>query len=72
MNYMEITAKNYEDFAMYHSKTSNFNVCDQTPFGRDIIGDFLKDGPNIVLFLWEWLKRKTWADTMRQSLIVER
>lgn len=39
MQYMVLTAKHHEGFAMYHSKVSKFNVVDATPFGRDIIGE---------------------------------
>jgi alpha-L-fucosidase len=39
MQYMVVTAKHHEGFAMYHSKVSPFNVVDATPFGRDVIGE---------------------------------
>lgn len=39
MQYMVLTAKHHEGFAMYHSKVSKFNIVDATPFGRDIIGE---------------------------------
>lgn len=37
MKYMVVTAKHHDGFALFHSKTDNFNVVDATPFGRDII-----------------------------------
>ena len=35
MKYMVITAKHHDGFAMYHSKVSQWNIVDATPFGRD-------------------------------------
>jgi len=35
MKYMVITAKHHDGFAMYHSKVSNYNIVDRTPFRRD-------------------------------------
>jgi len=35
MKYMVITSKHHDGFAMYHSKVSNYNIVDRTPFERD-------------------------------------
>lgn len=35
MKYLVITAKHHDGFAMYRSRTSNYNIVDWTPFGRD-------------------------------------
>ncbi len=35
MKYIVITAKHHDGFAMFHSKTSPYNVFDATPFHRD-------------------------------------
>ena len=35
MKYIIITSKHHDGFAMYHSKVSNYNIVDYTPFGRD-------------------------------------
>ncbi len=35
MRYIIFTAKHHEGFAMYHSRVSDFNIVDATPFGRD-------------------------------------
>jgi len=35
MKYMVITSKHHDGFAMYHSKASDYNIIDRTPFGRD-------------------------------------
>lgn len=37
MNYIVVTAKHHDGFALYHSKVDSYNVVDATPFGRDII-----------------------------------
>ena len=37
MNYIVVTAKHHDGFALYHSKVDKYNVVDATPFGRDII-----------------------------------
>ena len=39
MQYMVVTSKHHEGFAMFHSKVSRFNIVDATPFGRDVIGE---------------------------------
>lgn len=35
MRYMVITSKHHDGFAMYHSKASDYNIVDRTPFKRD-------------------------------------
>ena len=42
MKYMIFTAKHADGFAMYHSKASDFNVVDATPFGRDVVLELAK------------------------------
>ena len=37
MQYMVITSKHHDGFALFHSKVDPFNIVDATPFGRDII-----------------------------------
>ena len=39
MNYLVVTTKHHDGFAMYHSKVDKYNVVDATPFGRDVIGE---------------------------------
>ena len=39
MQYIVVTAKHHDGFAMYHSKVDRYNVVDATPFGRDLIGE---------------------------------
>ncbi len=39
MQYFVITSKHHDGFALYHSKVSDFNVVDKTPFKRDIIAE---------------------------------
>lgn len=35
MKYIVVTAKHHDGFAMYHSKVSDYNIVDWTPFKRD-------------------------------------
>ena len=37
MNYMVITSKHHDGFALFDSEVSDYNVVDATPFARDII-----------------------------------
>src|SRR5438477_6644170 len=37
MKYIVITSKHHDGFAMFHSKTSDYNIYDATPFKRDPI-----------------------------------
>ncbi|MBR5602559.1 MAG: alpha-L-fucosidase, partial [Clostridia bacterium] len=39
MNYMVVTSKHHDGFALFKSEADPFNVVDATPFGRDIIGE---------------------------------
>ncbi len=35
MKYLVLTTKHHDGFAMFHSRASDFNICDATPFKRD-------------------------------------
>ena len=39
MQYIVVTAKHHDGFALYHSKVDKFNICDATPFKRDVIAE---------------------------------
>ena len=39
MNYMVVTAKHHDGFAMYHSPSHPFNITDATPFKRDPVAE---------------------------------
>ncbi len=39
MKYMVITSKHHDGFALFHSKTDQYNICDAAPFGRDVIAE---------------------------------
>lgn len=39
MQYLVVTAKHHDGFAMYHSQVDSYNVVDATPFHRDVVGE---------------------------------
>ncbi len=39
LRYMVITAKHHDGFCLFKTASTDFNVVDATPFGRDIIGE---------------------------------
>lgn len=39
MQYLVVTSKHHDGFAMYHSKVDRFNVYDASPLRRDVIGE---------------------------------
>lgn len=39
MQYIVVTSKHHDGFAMYHSQVDSYNVYDATPFHRDVIGE---------------------------------
>lgn len=39
MKYMVVTSKHHDGFAMYRSMVDKYNICDATPFKRDVIGE---------------------------------
>ncbi len=42
MKYIVITAKHHDGFAMYHSKVTDYNISDWTPFKRDPLKELAK------------------------------
>lgn len=45
MNYVVITTKHHDGFAMFHSKASPYNVVDATPFKRDVVKELSEAAP---------------------------
>lgn len=43
MKYIVITAKHHDGFSMFHSKASDYNIVDATPFKRDILKEFAEE-----------------------------
>ncbi|MGI6088354.1 MAG: alpha-L-fucosidase [Kiritimatiellia bacterium] len=39
MQYLVVTSKHHDGFAMYRSRVDSYNICDSTPFGRDVIAE---------------------------------
>jgi len=39
MEYIVVTSKHHDGFAMYHSEVDKYNIVDAAPFGRDVIGE---------------------------------
>ena len=39
MQYLVVTSKHHDGFAMYHSKVDRYDIVDATPFKRDAIGE---------------------------------
>lgn len=39
MKYMVFTSKHHDGFAMFKSEVSKFNICDASPFGRDVVSE---------------------------------
>ena len=53
-NYVTITSKHHDGFAMYDSKASDYDIVDRTPFGRDVIAELKKacDKHGLKLFFY--------------------
>ena len=45
MNYVVLTTKHHDGFAMFHSKASPYNVVDATPFKRDVVKELSEAAP---------------------------
>lgn len=39
MKYMVVTSKHHDGFALFRSAVDAYNICDATPFGRDVIAE---------------------------------
>lgn len=39
MQYLVVTSKHHDGFAMYHSRVDSYNICDSSPFKRDVIAE---------------------------------
>jgi len=54
MNYITITSKHHDGFAMYDSRISDYNIVDATPYGKDVLGMLKKecDKQGVKLFFY--------------------
>ena len=63
MKYLVITAKHQDGFAMFHSKVSQYNIVDSTPFKRDPLRELSeacrREG---IRFCVYYSQRDDWAD----------
>ena len=63
MKYLVVTAKHHDGFAMYHSKVSEYNIVDWTPFKRDIVKELAeackREG---IRFCVYYSHREDWDD----------
>lgn len=61
MKYLVITSKHHDGFAMYHSKVSDYNIVDYTPFKRDPMTELAnackKEG---IKFCFYYSHREDW------------
>lgn len=53
-NYVTITSKHHDGFAMYDSDVSDYDIVNRTPFGRDVIAELKKacDQHGLKLFFY--------------------
>ncbi len=54
MNYITITSKHHDGFAMYDSQVSDWDIVDRTPYGRDVLKQLKEecDRQGIKLFFY--------------------
>ncbi len=61
MKYLVITAKHHDGFAMYHSKASEYNIVDATPFKRDPMSELAKAAQKEgIRFCFYYSHREDW------------
>jgi len=72
MKYIVITAKHHDGFSMFHTKVTNFNIVDATPFKRDPMAELAKacqkEG---VKFGFYYSHVRDWRHPHAQSLEVK-
>ena len=54
MNYITITSKHHDGFAMYDSKISNYDIVERTPYGKDVLAQLKEacDKHGVKLFFY--------------------
>ncbi len=54
MNYITITSKHHDGFAMFDSQTSNYDIVEKTPYGKDVLKQLKEecDKQGIKLFFY--------------------
>ena len=64
MKYMVITSKHHDGFAMYHSKVSDYNIIDRTPFKRDPMKELAKSNAKYgIKFGFYYSQAQDWHES---------
>jgi alpha-L-fucosidase len=63
MKYMVITSKHHDGFAMYHSRVSNYNIVDRTPFKRDPMTELaIANASRGIMFGFYYSQAQDWHE----------
>ncbi len=62
MQYLVVTSKHHDGFAMFHSRVDRYNVYDASPLKRDVIGE-LAEACNKYGVKLDFIIRKIWIGT---------
>lgn len=60
--YVTFTTRHHDGFSMYHTETSDYNIVDATPFGRDVLSELAKacreEGIKLHLYysILDWIR----------------
>lgn len=60
MNYITITSKHHDGFALYDSKVSNWDVVDRTPYGKDLLKQLKEECDKQGLKLFFYYSQLDW------------
>ena len=60
--YITFTSRHHDGFSMWHTRQSNYNIVDATPFGRDVVGELAQacrdEGIRLHLYysILDWIR----------------
>lgn len=60
MNYITITSKHHDGFAMFDSKVSDYNIVDATPYGKDVIKELADECAKQGLRFYVYYSQLDW------------